>query len=84
LQQRFWVLVAPLVAQRASNGSLPQLRAGTDPAAVGGTLYAPRWFSFGAPVVRKVGSRIDNPAQLVQLWELSERETGLSLEAALG
>jgi NAD(P)-dependent dehydrogenase (short-subunit alcohol dehydrogenase family) len=84
LQQRFWVLAAPLVAQRASNGALPQLRAGTDPAAVGGTLYAPRWFSFGAPVVRKVGSKIANPAQLVQLWELSERETGLSLEAALG
>jgi NAD(P)-dependent dehydrogenase (short-subunit alcohol dehydrogenase family) len=84
LQQRFWVLATPLIAQRASNGALPQLRAGTDPAAVGGTLYAPRWFSFGAPVVRKVGSKIDNPAQLVQLWELSERETGLSLEASLG
>ena len=83
LQQRFWVLASPLVAQRAANGALPQLRAGTDPAAVGGTLYAPRWFSFGAPVVRKVGPKIDNPAQLVQLWELSERETGISLKAAL-
>ena len=82
-QQRFWVIAAPFVAQRAASGALCQLRAGTDPAAVGGTLYAPRWFSFGAPVVRKVGSNIDRPAQLVALWELSERETGLSLEAAL-
>ena len=57
--------------------------AGTDPAAVGGSLYAPRWFHFGAPVVRRVGPRINDPAQLVALWELSERETGLSLEAAL-
>ena len=83
LQQRFWRVAAPLVGQRAANGALCQVRAGTDPAAVGGTLYAPRWFSFGAPVVRKVGSNIDNPAQLVQLWELSERETGLTLAAAL-
>jgi NAD(P)-dependent dehydrogenase (short-subunit alcohol dehydrogenase family) len=82
-QQRFWVLAAPFVAQKAANGALPQLRAGTDPAAVGGTLYAPRWFSFGAPVVRKVGRSIDNPSQLAQLWELSERETGLTLAAAL-
>lgn len=83
-QQRFWVLASPLVAQRASNGALPQLRAGTDPAPVGGTLYAPRWFSFGAPVVRKVGRNIDRPDQMIQLWELSERETGLSLAASLG
>jgi NAD(P)-dependent dehydrogenase (short-subunit alcohol dehydrogenase family) len=82
-QQRFWVITAPVFAQPAAKGALCQLRAGTDPAAVGGTLYAPRWFSFGAPVVRKVGSRINDPAHLVALWELSERETGLSLEAAL-
>jgi len=47
------------------------------------TLYAPRWLSFGAPVVRKVGSNMDRPEQLVQLWELSESETGLTLDAAL-
>jgi NAD(P)-dependent dehydrogenase (short-subunit alcohol dehydrogenase family) len=82
-QQRFWAIAARVIAQPAANGALCQLRAGTDPAAVGGTLYAPRWFSFGAPVVRKVGSTINDPAQLVALWELSERETGLSLEAAL-
>ena len=84
LQQRFWVLAAPLVAQPAANGALCQLRAGTDPAAVGGTLYAPRWFSFGAPVVRNVGSKMCRPDELEALWELSERETGLTLEAALG
>ncbi len=83
LQQRFWVVAAPLAAQRAADGALCQLRAGTDPAAVGGSLYAPRWLSFGAPVVRKVGSKIDDPVQLAALWELSERETGLSLQAAL-
>jgi len=84
LQQRFWVVASPLIAQSADRGALPQLRAGTDPAAVGGSLYAPRWWSFGAPVVRKVGAGMRRPEQLVQLWELSERETGLSLEAVLG
>jgi NAD(P)-dependent dehydrogenase (short-subunit alcohol dehydrogenase family) len=84
LQQRFWVVATPVAGQSAASGALCQLRAGTDPSAVGGTLYAPRWFSFGAPVVRKVGSRFKRPAQLAALWELSERETGLSLASILG
>ena len=82
-QQRFWLIAVRVAGQPAANGALCQLRAGTDPAAVGGTLYAPRWFFFGAPVVRKVGKRIDNPAQMVRLWDLCECETGLSLEASL-
>ena len=82
--QRFWVVAVRVMGQPASMGSLPQLRAGTDPAAVGGTLYAPRWIAFGPPVVRGVGKWLRRPEQLVQLWELSERETGLTLEAALG
>jgi hypothetical protein len=78
------VVAARIMGQPASMGSLPQLRAGTDPAAVGGTLYAPHWIAFGAPVVRGVGKWLRRPEQLVQLWELSERETGLTLEKALG
>jgi hypothetical protein len=34
--------------------------------------YAPRWITFGAPVVRGVGKRIDDPRQMARLWELSE------------
>jgi NAD(P)-dependent dehydrogenase (short-subunit alcohol dehydrogenase family) len=81
--QSFWRVAVALTGQPAAMGALPQLRAATDPAAVGGTLYAPRWITFGAPIVRAVGKRIDDPAQMVQLWELSERDTGLTLEAAL-
>ncbi|MGD0247928.1 MAG: oxidoreductase [Candidatus Limnocylindrales bacterium] len=81
--QRFWLVVVRIMGQPASMGALPQLRAATDPAAVGGTLYAPRWIAFGAPIVRGVGKRIGNPAQLIRLWELSERETDLSLDAVL-
>jgi NAD(P)-dependent dehydrogenase (short-subunit alcohol dehydrogenase family) len=82
--QRFWLHTTNVMGQSAAMGALPQLRAGTDPAAVGGTLYAPRWITFGAPVVRGVGAGMRKSEQLVQLWEISERETGLSLEAAIG
>ena len=81
--QRFWLHATNVMGQSAAMGALPQLRAGTDPAAVGGTLYAPRWITFGAPVVRGVGAGMRKPEQLVQLWEISERETGLSLEGSL-
>ena len=81
--QRFWRDMTAIMGQSAAMGALPQLRAGTDPAAVGGTLYAPRWITFGAPVVRGVGAGMRKPEQLVQLWEISERETGLSLAAAI-
>ena len=81
--QHFWRVLTAIMGQSAAMGALPQLRAATDPAAVGGTLYAPRWYSFGAPVVRRVGKNIDKPAQMAQLWELCECETGLTLREAL-
>jgi len=77
--QRFWQVMTAIIGQSAAMGALPQLRAATDPAAVGGTLYAPRWITFGAPVVRGVGKNIDRPEQMTQLWDLAERETGLKL-----
>jgi NAD(P)-dependent dehydrogenase (short-subunit alcohol dehydrogenase family) len=81
--QRFWILAVKIGGQSAARGTLSQLRAGTDPAAVGGTLYAPRWISVGAPVVRGVSKRIADPVQLVRLWELCECETGITLESVL-
>jgi NAD(P)-dependent dehydrogenase (short-subunit alcohol dehydrogenase family) len=83
LMQRFWTIAVALTGQSAASGALPQLRAATDPKAVGGTLYAPRFVTIGAPVVRGIGKGMRKPEQLVQLWELAERETGLTLEAAL-
>lgn len=83
LAQRFWILAVKFGGQSAARGTLPQLRAGTDPAAVGGTLYAPRWISVGSPVVRGVSKRIADPIQLVRLWELCECETGITLQSVL-
>jgi NAD(P)-dependent dehydrogenase (short-subunit alcohol dehydrogenase family) len=82
-QHRFWEIATRLIGQPARTGALSQLRAATDPAAVGGTLYAPRWFSFGAPVVTEVKGRMADPAEEAALWELSERETGVTLASIL-
>jgi hypothetical protein len=80
--QRFWNLVTAIVGQSAAMGALPQLRAATDPAAVGGTLYAPHWITFGAPVVRGVGRNIDKPEQMAQLLALCSSETGLAIQGS--
>ena len=41
---------------------------------VGGTLYAPRWISFGAPVVRKVRGRMADPAEQAAPQPLAKQE----------
>jgi NAD(P)-dependent dehydrogenase (short-subunit alcohol dehydrogenase family) len=81
--QRFWRRTVGIMGQPAEKGSLCQLRAATDPSAAGGTLYAPRWITFGAPVARRVGAGMRKPEQLARLWEISERETGLAFEEAV-
>jgi NAD(P)-dependent dehydrogenase (short-subunit alcohol dehydrogenase family) len=78
--QRFWNLVTAIMGQSAAMGALPQLRAATDPAAVGGTLYTPHWITFGAPVVRGVGRNIDKPEQMARLLALCSSETGLAIQ----
>jgi NAD(P)-dependent dehydrogenase (short-subunit alcohol dehydrogenase family) len=82
--QRFWRVMTAIMGQPASMGALPQLRAATEPQAVGGSLYAPHWITFGAPVLRGVGKGINNPAQMQQLWALCEGETHLTLAASAG
>jgi NAD(P)-dependent dehydrogenase (short-subunit alcohol dehydrogenase family) len=82
-RQRLFDLATAIMGQDAAMGSLPQLRAATDPAAVGGTLYAPRWITLGAPVARGVGKKINDKAQMQKLWDICERETGVTLQASL-
>ncbi|MGY1837359.1 oxidoreductase [Blastococcus sp. SYSU DS0510] len=61
-------------------GARPQLRAATDPQARGGELYAPRFGSHGPAVRRPVLRRRGLQEQIDVLWEVSARETGISLE----
>lgn len=64
----------------AADGALPQLRAGTDPRANGGELYAPRWGNSGVPVRRPLFGRSKNPRSIAILFEVSALETGIPFD----
>ncbi len=68
------------VGMPAEVGVRPQLRAATDPAARGGGLWAPRFGATGAAVRRPVLRRWDLDRRTAELWEVSERETGVVLD----
>ena len=61
-------------------GALSLLRAATDPATEGGTLYRPRWVNSGPPVRRPLLSRSRSREAMRILWRVSERETGIALD----
>jgi hypothetical protein len=63
-------------------GVRPQLRAATDPAATGGELYGPLLASNGPAVRRPVLRRIGLDKNVRELWQVSERETGIALDVA--
>jgi NAD(P)-dependent dehydrogenase (short-subunit alcohol dehydrogenase family) len=63
-------------------GARMQLRAATDPAARSGQLYAPAFASFGPAVTRPVLRRWDLQQRVAELWEVSERETGVRVDVA--
>ncbi|HSL14667.1 MAG TPA: hypothetical protein VK962_00190 [Actinomycetota bacterium] len=63
-----------------ARGALSLLRAATDPDARGGELYTPRFVNYGPPVRRPLLRRSRNPASLRTLWEVSERETGVTFD----
>lgn len=63
-------------------GARMQLRAATDPSATSGQLYAPAFASFGPAVARPILRKLDLQARIDQLWEVSERETGVPLDVA--
>ncbi len=78
--QRFFHAAVQRVGQSAAAGALPQLRAATDPAARGGELYAPRWVNAGPPVRRRYAPWSARPEDGAELWELSERVTGVEFD----
>jgi NAD(P)-dependent dehydrogenase (short-subunit alcohol dehydrogenase family) len=80
ISQRFFLKLAGSTGMTAEQGALPQLRAATDPAAKGGEFYAPRFINFGAPVRRPILRRIGLSKAIDRLWEVSERETKLTLD----
>jgi NAD(P)-dependent dehydrogenase (short-subunit alcohol dehydrogenase family) len=79
---RVFAAMVPVIGMSTTRGTLPQLRAATDPQAGGGELYAPQWIESGPPVRRGIGSGLVDPDDLRQLWEVSERETGIVFDVA--
>ena len=74
-----WVWIAAHTGMKADRGALPQLRAATDPNAEGGEFYGPRFVNNG-PAVRLPVIRPGNDKAIATLWEVSERETGVTLD----
>jgi NAD(P)-dependent dehydrogenase (short-subunit alcohol dehydrogenase family) len=78
--QRFFRAAVRQVGMSPARGALSLLRAATDPSAVGGALYAPRWVNWGPPVRRPMFGRARNFEAMAKLWEVSEHETGLTFD----
>jgi NAD(P)-dependent dehydrogenase (short-subunit alcohol dehydrogenase family) len=71
--------LAARVGMEPSEGARPQIRAALDPEAKGGQFYSPRFGNNGAPVKHPI-LRTRNKTNIRKLWELSEKETGISIQ----
>jgi NAD(P)-dependent dehydrogenase (short-subunit alcohol dehydrogenase family) len=71
--------LAARVGMEPDEGARPQIRAALDPKAKSGQFYGPRFGNNGAPVKHPI-LRTRNRQNIEKLWELSERETGISLK----
>ncbi|WIY00902.1 oxidoreductase [Amycolatopsis mongoliensis] len=78
---RFFLVATRRIGMDTERGALSQLRAATDPRAVGGTMYGPRWSTVGAPVRRRLVRRGDDQA-IRLLWQVSRQLTGLDVDVA--
>ena len=75
----FFKNLAAKTGMSPEDGALPQIRAALDPHAKSGEFYAPRFVTTGSPVKRPI-LRTNNQRNIAKLWELSEKETGISIE----
>lgn len=78
--QRFFHFLAGRVGMSPAQGALSQLRAATDPAAKGGEFYGPLFVNNGPPVRKPIVRRVGMSGAIAKLWEVSRRETGVTLK----
>ena len=73
-------VAAPVITQDAAAGALPQLRAATDPAVLGGQYYGPDGFaqSQGHPKVVGSSKKSHDAERQRKLWAVSEELTGVT------
>ncbi|MBK5223734.1 MAG: SDR family NAD(P)-dependent oxidoreductase [Acidimicrobiia bacterium] len=82
LYQRTSHRASRIIGMTAARGAQSQIRAATDPTARSGQLYAPRFVNAGSPVRRPVlGWSLDRTHGQA-LWEVSERESGVTFDIA--
>ncbi len=74
----FWAWLAKYTGMDVKDGAMPQIRAATDPQALGGEFYGPRFVNRGR-AVRLPVLRRNNGADIASLWQVSARETGVEL-----
>ncbi|ONI91359.1 short-chain dehydrogenase [Actinosynnema sp. ALI-1.44] len=73
------LLIEPFFSQDSHNGSLPTLRAATDPHALGGQYYGPSGIGEGkgAPTLVKSSAQSHDTELQRHLWTVSEELTGV-------
>lgn len=77
LSNRLMGVGFPITAGSAASGSLPLLRAVTDPGVLGGQFYGPRWRVVGHPVLETPSLRARDRDCAQALWKASVELTGL-------
>ena len=66
------IFTAP-ITQPAAMGALPTIRAATDPSALGGQFYGPRFKMRGMPVLETPSNTARDGAMARKLWQISEQ-----------
>ncbi|MBK5117751.1 MAG: SDR family NAD(P)-dependent oxidoreductase [Thermoleophilia bacterium] len=77
---RFFHGMAARSGMEPAQGALSQLRAAAASDARGGEFYGPLWVNSGPPVRKPIVRRIGMSGAIAKLWDVSERETGETIE----
>ncbi|MEU1971462.1 SDR family NAD(P)-dependent oxidoreductase [Microbacterium sp. NPDC019599] len=75
----FFARAAARTGMEPADGAMPQIRAATDPAAVSGEFYGPRFINNGRPVRLGV-LRPGRKRAIANLWKFSEHATGVAID----
>lgn len=78
LSQKFFHASVQRFGMTPREGVASILRAATDPVAVGGEFYGPRWFTFGEPVRKRF--TLGHESEADHLWAVSEEMTGIEFD----
>lgn len=78
LSQKFFHAAVQRFGMTPREGVASILRAATDPQAVGGEFYGPRWFTLGEPVRKRCTPGHESEGR--RLWDVSEEMTGVTFD----